>query len=104
MCIIIINIIPSLGLLDLALGLLLRLVRQTGHALECALRMSVHRVPIDMVSRSLRVARRGVIHVSCRSSYGEDALAASQRRCKPVRSFTTLLAKGVVGEPANAIT
>ena len=98
------TIIPSFGLLGLALGLTLRLGRQIGYSLERALRVPMHHVPVDTISCALRVARRGVIHFSCRSSYREDTLAASQRRCKPVRSFTTLLAEGILGESAYGIT
>ena len=102
MCIV--DIIPSFSLLDLAVGLILRLGRQIGHALECALRIPVHRVPVDTISRSLRVARRDVLHLGRRSSYGEDTLAASQWRSQSICCFATLLAKRVVGEAANGIT
>lgn len=102
MCIV--DIIPSFGLLDLAVGLILRLGRQIGHALECALRIPVHRVPVDTISRSLRVARRGVLHLGRRSSYREETLAASQWRSQSICCFATLLAKRVVGEAANGIT
>jgi hypothetical protein len=60
---------PSLRHFYFLLDLPLRLGRHGRHALERTLRISLDRVPIDAISRALRIARRSVLSLSRSSDY-----------------------------------
>lgn len=68
-------ITPLLGLLGLGLDTVLRLCRQIRHALKSALGVAVHRIPVDAIRCTFRVARRGVLHLGRRSDYEEKHIS-----------------------------